>query len=157
MNVRQITCCILRIDSARYFKFLKFEFSKSVLQSSCILRRPQNFAKSSPYFWLALNRTKVKWRFCKVLWSSQNIWTSNSINKSNLTVTDLLRFVQFCKEHHLTRVRQRMCSVWFEYWYWVQPIQKLWSPTSAGKYCCSDGKPQHHTFQSKQPLHQLIL
>ena len=29
-------------------------------QSSYILRRPSNFAKSSPYIWLALHRTKVK-------------------------------------------------------------------------------------------------
>ena len=42
---------------------------------SHILRRPQNFAKSSPYFWLALHRTKVRWRFRKILWPSQNIWT----------------------------------------------------------------------------------
>ena len=25
--------------------------------------------------WLALHRTKVRWRFCKILWPSQNIWT----------------------------------------------------------------------------------
>ena len=30
----------------------------------------QNFAKSSPYLWLAL-----RWRFRKILWPSQNIWT----------------------------------------------------------------------------------
>ena len=44
-------------------------------QTSYILRRPQHFAKSSPYFWLALHRTKVRGRFCKILWPSQNIWT----------------------------------------------------------------------------------
>ena len=38
------------------------------------MRRPQHFAKSSPYFWLALHRTKVRWRFCKILWPSQNIY-----------------------------------------------------------------------------------
>ena len=37
------------------------------------MRRPQTFAKSSPYFWL--HRTKVRWRFGKILWPSQNIWT----------------------------------------------------------------------------------
>ena len=40
-----------------------------------ILRRPQNFVKSPPHFWLALHRTKVRWRFRKILWPSQNIWT----------------------------------------------------------------------------------
>ena len=39
------------------------------------LRRPQNFEKSPPNFWLALHRTKVRWRFSKILWPSQNIWT----------------------------------------------------------------------------------
>ena len=39
------------------------------------MRRPQNFAKSSHYFWLALHRTKVRWRFRKILPPSQNIWT----------------------------------------------------------------------------------
>ena len=33
------------------------------------------FVKSSPYFWLALNRAKVRWRFWKKFWRSQNIWT----------------------------------------------------------------------------------
>ena len=28
---------------------------------------------SSPYFWLALHRTKVRWWFHKILWPSQNI------------------------------------------------------------------------------------
>ena len=45
------------------------------MKSLYILRRTQNFAKSSPYFWLALHRTKVRWRFRKILWPSQNIWT----------------------------------------------------------------------------------
>ena len=34
-----------------------------------------HFAKSSPYLWLELHRTKVRWRFRKFLWPSQNIWT----------------------------------------------------------------------------------
>ena len=45
--------------------------------SSYILRRPQSFAKSRPFFWLALRRKKVRWRFRKILWLSQNIWTLN--------------------------------------------------------------------------------
>ena len=48
-----------------------------------ILRRPQNFAKSSPYFWLVLHLTKVRWRFCKILWPSQNIWTLLSSVKTS--------------------------------------------------------------------------
>ena len=52
-------------------------------QSSYILRRPQNFAKSPPYFCLQYIQTKVRWRFCKILWPSQNIWTL-TINSSRL-------------------------------------------------------------------------
>ena len=40
-----------------------------------ILRRPQNFAKSSPYFWLQYIKSKVRGRFRKILRPSQNIWT----------------------------------------------------------------------------------
>ena len=39
--------------------------------SSYILRRPQNFAKSP--LWLALRRKKVRFRFRKILWPSQNL------------------------------------------------------------------------------------
>ena len=34
-----------------------------------------NFAKSSPYFWLQYIQSKVSWRFRKIVWPSQNIWT----------------------------------------------------------------------------------
>ena len=35
----------------------------------------KNFAKSSPNFWLQYIRSKVRGRFRKILWPSQNIWT----------------------------------------------------------------------------------
>ena len=38
-------------------------------------------AKCPPYFWLALHRTKVRWRFRKILWPSQNIWTLSNIRR----------------------------------------------------------------------------
>ena len=40
-----------------------------------ILRRPQKFAKSSPYFWLQYIKSKTRGRFCKILCPSQNKWT----------------------------------------------------------------------------------
>ena len=40
-----------------------------------ILKRPQNFAKSPPIIWLAVHKTNNWWRFRKILWPSQNIWT----------------------------------------------------------------------------------
>ena len=42
-----------------------------------ILRRPQNFAKPSPYFCLYVLWTKVRWKLSKILWPSQNIRTLN--------------------------------------------------------------------------------
>ena len=36
---------------------------------------PHNFAKSSPYSWLQYTQSKLRWRFRKILWPSQNIWT----------------------------------------------------------------------------------
>ena len=30
---------------------------------------------SPPYFWLSIHRTKLRWRFLKILWPSQKIWT----------------------------------------------------------------------------------
>ena len=41
----------------------------------------QNFAKSSPHFWLQYLKSKVRWRFCKILWPSQNIWTLYCLTK----------------------------------------------------------------------------
>ena len=49
------------LDNFRFIR-VKFIYSEKV-------------TKSSPYFWLALHRTKVRWRFRKILWPSQNIWT----------------------------------------------------------------------------------
>ena len=59
-------------------------FSINMYWSSYILRRPLNFAKSSPYFcpiyvvpvkYDMSCQSKVRWRFRKILWPSQNIWT----------------------------------------------------------------------------------
>ena len=43
------------------------------------MRRPPNFLKSPPYFCLQYIQTKVRWRFRKILWPSQNIWTLTTI------------------------------------------------------------------------------
>ena len=37
--------------------------------------KTKNFAKFSPYFWLQYTQSKVRGRFRKILWPSQNIWT----------------------------------------------------------------------------------
>ena len=85
--LKRINCCFfgqkLNLTAAisksiSYLKGLDLYFSnvQYIVSIFCsyILRRPQNFTKSSPYFWLALNRTKVRWRLRKILWPSQNIW-----------------------------------------------------------------------------------
>ena len=65
------------IDESQFMKKKNISFSTNPnhCQSSYILRRPQNLVKYLPYFWLALHRTKVRWRFHKILRPSQNIWT----------------------------------------------------------------------------------
>ena len=40
---------------------------------------PQNFVKFPPYFCLQYIQTRVRWRFHKNLWPSQNIWTLWSV------------------------------------------------------------------------------
>ena len=37
------------------------------------------FTKSPPYFCPMQCQSKVRWRFCKILWPSQNIWTLTEI------------------------------------------------------------------------------
>ena len=54
---------------------INFFYSHLFILKFVYLRRPQNFAKSPPDFCLQYIQTKVRWRFCKVLWPSQNIWT----------------------------------------------------------------------------------
>ena len=57
-----------RVNSDRgyFFRFTQVKF---------ILRRPQNFEKSSIYFWLQCTQSKSRGWFSKILWPSQNIWT----------------------------------------------------------------------------------
>ena len=40
-------------------------FKQTILKSSHILRRPQNFAKYPPHIWQLLHRTNLRWRFRK--------------------------------------------------------------------------------------------
>ena len=76
-----------------------------------IRKRPQNLSKSSPYFWLALHKTKVRWRFCNILWPSQNIWTLNQIF-----------WAYFCHKHcvilfeHFLQCIELKCSLSHSLW-----------------------------------------
>ena len=44
------------------------------------IKRPQNFAKFSPYFRPMQCQSKVRWRYRKILWPSQNIWTLTNLD-----------------------------------------------------------------------------
>ena len=65
-----------------------------------MLRRPQNFAQSSPYFWLALHRTKVRWRFRKILWPSQNIWTLLTVQIVALCIPSQWFSIKYLIKHY---------------------------------------------------------
>ena len=56
---------IYNLQRTPLFLMLKFIYSEKTTK----------FYEISPYFWLALHRTKARWRFRKILWPSQNIWT----------------------------------------------------------------------------------
>ena len=101
-------------------------------QSSYILRRPQNFAKSPPIIWLAEHRTNNWWRFCKILWPSQNTWTAffyfqmfQVVFVQNVS-TAQLRLTKFPTSDRV--------SLWREPWKKPKqdilncsPIQKFWT------------------------------
>ena len=55
-----------------------------------ILKKPQNFAKSSPNFWLQYIQSKVRRRFRKILWPSQNIHSIRE--KTQLDLIFVLHF-----------------------------------------------------------------
>ena len=73
------------------------KLSNKLFTSLIVLRSPQNFAKSPNYFWLALHRTKVRWRFRKILWPSQNIWTLFEKNNQNMEVKIFQSFLKVKK------------------------------------------------------------
>ena len=50
-----------------------------------IYLRPHNFTKSPPYLCLYVLQTKVRWRFRKILWPSQNIQTLTIIIQKYLS------------------------------------------------------------------------
>ena len=67
--------------------------SRSVLvKSSYILRRPQNFTKSPPIICPMYCQSNNWWRFCRILWPSQNIWTLMIQNLIYRTILHLLEF-----------------------------------------------------------------
>ena len=66
-------------------------------QSSYILRRPQNFAKSPPYYCPMKCQSKSGWRFSKILWPSQNVWTLFFLMKTHCHV--------YCNVYRVSKVQ----------------------------------------------------
>ena len=56
----------------------------------------KNFSKSSPNFWLQYIRSKVKGRFRKILWPSQNIWTLPAKAKADIAQVRLQSYSLAC-------------------------------------------------------------
>ena len=61
----------------------------------------KNFAKSSPNFWLQYIRSKVRERFRKILWPSQNIWTLKKEEKK-LAVSYLRLYLTKIPRHYVS-------------------------------------------------------
>ena len=87
-----------------------------------ILRRSQNLAKSPPDFCLQYTQAKVRWRFRKILWPSQNIWTLNGTTSEN---------------QHRCR-RPCLCRSCDPFWF---VLSKLASPMVHFKSWCSCQEP----------------
>ena len=86
-NNLKLSCLLLMFPAKnlvpKYFQRMSNAY-QSNFHVKIPLKRPQNFAKSSPYFWLELHRTKVRWRFRKILWPSQNIWSLKRAHRTTL-------------------------------------------------------------------------
>ena len=82
MGPKLLWNCIWIILTLRFKRdtFLNFLLFRSVRKSfrnkvHIFWEGHKNFAKSSLNFWLQYIRSKVRGRFRKILWPSQNIWT----------------------------------------------------------------------------------
>ena len=79
--------------------------------------------KSSPYFWLALHRTKVRWRFRKMLWPSE-IYELYKSKKSYI-----IFFGMYYRVSHIflsEAVEASQCYS-FESGWWNSNVQTFWS------------------------------
>ena len=93
--------CQVNLKAWRW-RAIRFYFYKVHIS---ILRRLQNFVKSPLYFWLALHRTKVRGRFCKILWPSQNIWT--------LVIYEIVNWMFFWKKiYYLQQTHSMALPQW---------------------------------------------
>ena len=96
--------------------------------------------QSSPYFWLAVQRTKVRWRFHKILWASQNIWTlwmnlkpfcSNSITWSWISYCTLYLFrIALSEKYAMHIVAEAFANSHYEFLTFKQCLTILYTIVS---------------------------
>ena len=91
------------------------------------------FVKSPPFFWLVIHRTKVRWRFRKILWPSENIWTLMfslllTFNNRTNCLKALAGVWKFTMKNEITQFLQksvrlkglhfRSTTYWVQYSFW---------------------------------------
>ena len=93
-KIKNINSEILQTIKKQYIVYFKSNsrLNNRLVKVHIFWEGHKNFAKSPPYFWLALHRTKVRWRFCKIVWHSQNIWTSYVHNNTYIAFLQILHF-----------------------------------------------------------------
>ena len=101
---------------------------------------PQNFAKSPPYFWLALHRKNIRWRFCKIFWPSQNIWTLLKCN--NGKTWKIRQFGHSDSNYLFSKYRPNFCQLS------IIPFQISKFPLEL-----SILRKQSTWFETSQPIH----
>ena len=69
--------------------------------------------KSSPYFWLQYTQSRVRWRFRKILWPSQNIWTLSSGKQMTTALPWVkpLHFQNFYKKKYSLQLHDTFCTI----------------------------------------------
>ena len=128
-------CCIHK-NGPKLIEIRMMQFRRKLWwdhsQSSYILRRPENFAKSSPYFWLALHRTKVRERFRKILWPSQSIWTLQKVGKLHFRFlfNELKLILAIAFRNSISGVTQLNYQITYSL-VWVRDTLDIWPQTSA--------------------------
>ena len=70
-----------------------------------------NFAKSSPYFWPQYIQSKLRGRFLKGLWPTQNIWTLKDQFEEKMIL-----FIKFSFYEKATKIWKKISHLFWRYW-----------------------------------------
>ena len=107
----------------------KFFSAQEKFRSLDSLRRPQNFAKSPPIISSIYCQSNNWWLFLKILWPSQNIWTSLKIKYSRLSRSDDPPELMFDNRTEDTCDLGGWCW-WYEdlRWDWLEGVEAVVPP-----------------------------